>query len=219
MGVDAFLDSSQAQVLVEAASTNFVDAEPGWSFVRGALERGMDAVVLVGAHARAGTPNGILSHTISSVAWYNASINGVLVGESGIIAAIAGVWNVPVVFVSGDTATCAEVADLVGDALVAAPVKEGLGRFATVTLAPVDARRQIEDGVYNALEARQWPPPYRPDGPIEFRVELATVDQADVFRRREGIELIDDRTIISRGETFWQAWDQVYSAMAVGRTG
>jgi D-amino peptidase len=190
-----------------------------WSNYVAPLREGMDAVVLVGAHARAGTPDGILSHTISSVSWYNASVNGVYVGESGIIAALAGVWNVPVVFVSGDTATCQEVSDLVGEALVTAPVKTGLGRFATVSMTPVDARTLIEQEVGRALTEHRWPAPYRPDGPVEFRVELATVDQADVFRGRQGIEHLDSRTIVSRGETFWEAWDQVYSSMSVGRQG
>jgi homoserine dehydrogenase len=41
----AFLDASGAQVLVEAASTNFVDAEPGWSYAMACLERDMDLVL------------------------------------------------------------------------------------------------------------------------------------------------------------------------------
>jgi homoserine dehydrogenase len=42
---DAFLDAADAQVLIEASSTNFQDAEPGWSYARGALARGMDLVL------------------------------------------------------------------------------------------------------------------------------------------------------------------------------
>jgi D-aminopeptidase len=77
----------------------------------------------------------------------------------------------------------------------------------------------IEDEVYRSLTARNWPAPYKPEGAVEFRVELATVDQADVFRNRDGIELIDSRTIVSRGETFWEAWDQVNGAMSAGHQG
>lgn len=40
-----FVERAEAQVLVEAASTNFVDAEPGWSYARDALSRGMDVVL------------------------------------------------------------------------------------------------------------------------------------------------------------------------------
>jgi homoserine dehydrogenase len=42
---DAFLDAAGAQVLLEGASTNFRDAEPGWSYALGALRRGMDVVL------------------------------------------------------------------------------------------------------------------------------------------------------------------------------
>lgn len=40
-----FLEAAGAQVLVEAASTNFVDAEPGWSSIRAAIDLGMDIVL------------------------------------------------------------------------------------------------------------------------------------------------------------------------------
>lgn len=39
------LDRAGAQVLVEAASTNFEDAEPGWSTIRDAIARHMDIVL------------------------------------------------------------------------------------------------------------------------------------------------------------------------------
>ena len=181
-----------------------------WGKYVAPLQRGMDAILFVGAHARAGTPDGILSHTISTVAWYNATINDVPVGESGIIAAVSGVWDVPAVFVSGDVATCQEVRELVGEKVVIAPVKEGLGRFGTVTMAPAEARQLIEERSYEALSHRDWPDPYKPQGPIDFRVELATVDQAQAFRGRAGIEVTGPRTVISRGDTFWQAWDQLW---------
>src|SRR5206468_1398251 len=50
------------------------------------LTQGCDAVLFVGAHAKAGTPGGVLSHTVSSEAWYLATINGTPVGESGAVA-------------------------------------------------------------------------------------------------------------------------------------
>jgi homoserine dehydrogenase len=41
----AFLEAAGAGVLIEAASTNFDDAEPGWSYVRSALSLDMDVVL------------------------------------------------------------------------------------------------------------------------------------------------------------------------------
>src|SRR5262249_13849359 len=82
------------------------------------LKAGCDAALLVGAHAMAGTPDGVMCHTVSSEAWYNAWINDTLVGESGIEAAICGTFGVPIVFVAGDAATCKDVTALLGDKVV-----------------------------------------------------------------------------------------------------
>lgn len=41
----SFLDAAGAAVLLEGASTNFTDAEPGWSYAMGALARDMDVVL------------------------------------------------------------------------------------------------------------------------------------------------------------------------------
>jgi homoserine dehydrogenase len=40
------LAECQANILIEAASTNYVDAEPGWTFARTALEQGLDVVLV-----------------------------------------------------------------------------------------------------------------------------------------------------------------------------
>ncbi len=41
---EAFLEAADADMLIEAASTNFQDAEPGWSFAQAALDRKMDLI-------------------------------------------------------------------------------------------------------------------------------------------------------------------------------
>lgn len=181
-----------------------------WATYVAPLEEGTDAAIFVGAHARAGTPNGVLSHTVSSEAWYDAFVNGVPVGESGILAAICGTWHVPAVFAAGDTVTCAEVRDLLGNNTVTAPVKIGLSRFSARSVAPSVARQMIENGVRAALTAREWPQPYRPAAPVTFRVELASVDQAAIFDGRTGVEIVGPRTVESTGDTFWQAWRQFW---------
>jgi hypothetical protein len=55
---------------------------------------------------------------------------------------------------------------------------------------------------------REWPAPYLPASPVTFTVELASPDQAQHYEGRTGIELVGLRTVVSRGQTFWQAWDQ-----------
>jgi len=193
--------------------------EPGAEYVTGyrwgcyveALASGCDAMLLPGAHAMAGTPDGVLCHTMSSEAWVNLTLNGIPVGESGIVAAIAGHFNVPCVFVSGDTATCKEVAAIVGAGITQAAVKKGLGRFSARNMAPADACALIERKVHESLTNRaNWPKPFTVSSPAEFRVELATPDQSVPYIGRSGVEVANPRLVVSRAENPWKAWDQFW---------
>ena len=57
-----------------------------WTDYTEFLEQGCDAALMVGQHARAGTPDGGLNHTVSSTHWRSVKFNGVEVGEVGINA-------------------------------------------------------------------------------------------------------------------------------------
>ncbi|HEX6779218.1 MAG TPA: M55 family metallopeptidase [Ktedonobacterales bacterium] len=182
-----------------------------WARYIDPLQAGCDAALFVGAHAMAGTTDGVLCHTVSSESWYNATINGTLVGETGILAAICGCWDVPGIFVAGDEATCREVQKLLGQQIVTAQVKKGFGRFAARTLPHADACALIEQRVTEALHNRaNWPAPWKLSAPVTFQVELATSDRASAYLGRTGVEIAGQRTVISRGETFWQAWNQFW---------
>src|SRR6185436_12055242 len=87
------------------------------------LEQGCDAALFVGMHAKAGTPDGVLAHTVSGQAWRELKFNGVSVGETGINAALCGQWNCPVLLVTGDQAVCREGLELLGSGLTTVAVK------------------------------------------------------------------------------------------------
>jgi D-amino peptidase len=112
--------------------------------------------------------------------------------------------------VSGDAATCTEVVDLLGPEVVTAQVKIGLGRFACRTLTPEQACELIEQRAYEALSARKYPRPYKPESPVTFRVELASVDRAAVFHGRTGVDIVGPRTVEVIGATFWEVWDRFW---------
>jgi D-amino peptidase len=186
----------------------YVVGHPWARYIQPFEEGECDAVVFVGAHARAGTPDGVLCHTVSSESWYSADINGTLVGESGIVSAVAGSFDVPAIFVSGDAATCREVQELIGSEVVIAPVKEGLGRFSAKNMAPADACDLIESRVAHAVgNSDSWPKPLIFTPPVTFKVELATPDRATSFLGRTGVEVVGPVTVQATAENFWKAWD------------
>src|SRR6266567_5892854 len=133
-----------------------------WTEYTEFLEQGCDAALFVGMHAKAGTPDGVLSHTVSGQAWQNLRFNGTLVGETGINAALCGNWDVPVLLVTGDRAVCREGRELLGDGLTTVEVKEGLGQFSARQLPAKRARELIEEGARQALSDLEAVEPYDP---------------------------------------------------------
>ena len=181
-----------------------------WSRYTELLESGCDACLLVGMHARAGTPDGVLCHTISTTKWRNLWFNTDLVGETGINAALCGHYGVPIVLVTGDEATCGEARDLIGPGLTTVAVKRGLTRYSAVQIPPVRARRMIEDGACTALRQIHSVQPYRPGSPMAITIELETVEKAADFRGRAGVEVVEPLKVISRAETWLEAWNQIW---------
>jgi D-amino peptidase len=161
-------------------------------------------------HAMAGTPDGVLSHTVSGQAWQNLRFNGTLVGETGINAALCGQWGVPVVLVTGDRAVCAEGRELLGEGLKTVAVKEGLGRFSARMLTPRRARELIEAAAKNALSDLSAVAPYDPGRPCEIEIDFTTPDRLQEYANRKGVEVTGSRSIVVRADDWWSAWSSFF---------
>jgi D-amino peptidase len=137
------------------------------------IDETFDAVIFIGYHARANTPDATLDHTMSSSAVYDVTLNGKKMPEAGINAFIAGNYGVPVVMVAGDKAICQQVTELFGEVETAA-VKEGIGNAARM-LHPKKAQELIKKKTTEALNRVSdfkpftFTPPYTLD--ITFRNE------------------------------------------------
>lgn len=173
------------------------------------LKQGCDAVLFVGFHSMAGTPDGVLSHTVSAEQWVGASLNGEPAGEIALMAAFCGEWNAPVVFVSGDEAACREAKALLGEGLHTVAVKKGIGRFAAVHLPPDDAHALLEEAACSALTSGVSVQPFRPS-PVTLEVQFHTPDAVQAYVGKPGVELKDARTVVARGNTFWEVWDRFW---------
>jgi D-amino peptidase len=140
------------------------------------IDETFDAVIFIGYHAKAGTPDALLDHT-SSGNVTDVSINGVSLPEAGYNALIAGHFGVPVVFVAGDRAICNQVEALFGT-LETVAVKEGIGS-AALNLHPEVTRQQIRTGVESALSNLNRFQPYDPGSP--YTLVLTMKDEVVVY--------------------------------------
>jgi len=181
-----------------------------WTEYTAFLESDCDAALFVGMHAMNGAPNGVLNHTVSGQEWQNLWFNGTLVGETGINAALCGTWGVPVLLVTGDSATCEEGEALLGAGLTTVAVKEGIGRYSARQIPPLRARGMIEEGAKRALQDLAAVAPYDPGSPCTIEVEYKITSAVDALRRVRGVEVVDARRIRSTAETWWEAWQQFF---------
>ena len=138
------------------------------SMVEG-IDESFDALVFIGYHARAGTADAIIDHTMSGNVT-DFAMNGVSLPEAGINALIAGIFGVPVVFVAGDQAICDQVKELFGNVGTVA-VKKGIGA-ASDGLHPDVANRRIREGVADAVRNRSQYRPYTMTPPYTMVLKL-----------------------------------------------
>ena len=166
------------------------------SMVQG-VDQGVDGVIMVGYHARVGATPAILDHTWSSKCVANLWLNDLLLGETGLNAAVCGHFGVPALMVSGDQAVCAEALDTLG-ALEVAVVKRAAGRMSAECLPPSQAHEKICDAAGRAvrrLREGQAPPPFVLPAPVQVAVELFNSDMADRASLLPQVERQDGRRI------------------------
>lgn len=164
------------------------------------LDESFDAVMMIGYHAAAGTEANALAHTLSLKA-QRILINGALASEFIIHAYGAGLYGVPVVFVSGDEGLMQEIAG-VNPAIGRCAVKAGVGQ-STVSLTPDAACRAITAGAERALKADRAAMLLKP--PAETVLEIEYADPVAAYRMGwyPGAEHMGDRRIRYRTSNYF----------------
>ncbi|MBN1682801.1 M55 family metallopeptidase [Candidatus Bathyarchaeota archaeon] len=190
--IDAALDFGVKEIIVSDAHGGMRNLQPedvneAAYLIRGSpkpnsmmegIEEGFDAALYVGYHAMAGAEKAVLSHTISGSAVNGIFINGRETGEFGLNAALAGWYDVPSVFISGDEAVAYEAQNFVPE-ISTAIVKWAVGRLSAKCLHPKKARKVIYDNVKEALGKVNKIEPFWVNAPVEVRVIWSTPTMAD----------------------------------------
>ncbi|RPJ00017.1 MAG: hypothetical protein EHM31_09010 [Candidatus Aminicenantes bacterium] len=156
------------------------------------IDKTFDAVVFIGYHARAGTPNAVLKHTMS-LSLFDVILNGVRVPEGAWNAAIAGYFDVPVVFLSGDSAICKQIQEIIGPIETVA-VKEGMGPAASM-IHPAKSQEMIQKGVAAALRNLKAYKPYKPAAPYKLEIVFTDENQARRASQVPGATRTGERSV------------------------
>jgi D-amino peptidase len=114
------------------------------------LDDSFDAIFFISYHGSMNGTPATLSHTYNPLAIAEVRLNGVVTGESGINALVAAGHGVPVVLITGDATTAAELKPFCPQAK-SAVVKQSVSRFAAESLHPTKACELIRDAAREAV--------------------------------------------------------------------
>ncbi len=170
------------------------------------MERRFSAIAYVGQHSKANIRAGIMAHSYSSLGIQTMLLNGKPVGEIDVIAAMAGYFDTPAIMLSGDQAAADELKEIVPNAELAV-VKEGLARYACLSLSAPSARETIKEAARRSVAKIGQIKPYKVPGPVTLEIEYTTRNSLPVdAENRHGAEVLNDRTIRFKGKDILDVW-------------
>lgn len=170
------------------------------------IDEGFDAAFFVGYHAQAGTAHSVLDHTYAGIV-YQVCLDGRPMGETGLNAALAGYFGVPVVLLTGDRLLVEEGQALLGPGVRGVAVKESYSRVAAKCLSPSVARERIHAAAEEALRTRVAP--FRLAPPITLTVDFTSSAHADMAECIPGVRREGGRRIAYTHEdylTLYKVW-------------
>lgn len=169
----------------------------GWqkpySMVSG-VDKEIKAACFVGYHSRAGTARGVLSHTYRSQVFFDVKLNGESIGETGLNAALAGWFGVPVALVTGDDAACNEAVDFLGP-VACVPVKTAVSRYAAVSSPQKEVLERLRSKAFESLKNPDGWRLYRPPSPSTISITMFDPAMADGAELLPQVKRTGDRTI------------------------
>lgn len=170
---------------------------------RGVGGDGIDGLFMVGLHTMQGT-GALLQH--SYLKEYEAIyLNGMLVGEIGMEAALAGEQGIPLKFVSGDDMGCKEAADLISGVLTCA-VKNSLTEDTAICYPPEATALRLREKAEQAALAEVMP--FKVEAPYEIKIIFSDCSYLDIMRRLHPEIFVDERTVVMRGDNLLETWSQ-----------
>jgi D-amino peptidase len=170
-----------------------------------AFAAGVDAVVLLGFHAAAGTPDGFVPHSfaVQTRSW----LDGKLAGEPAFYALLAGSHGVPVIAITGDAQTIAQTRLFAPDAR-AVQTKTSTSPWLSSSNAPDPTRQAIRDALAAAYRERASIPPSTPGDPLTLAIEAQTEVAATLIATIPGMAQADE----PRTATYRSAWPELWRA-------
>lgn len=187
-----------------------------YSMVHG-VDETFDAAILLGYHAKAGTPNAIMDHSFYPKEVLDIRVNGISYGEIGLNMLYMAELGVPVVLVTGDKATALETKNL-NPSCKTVSVKEAQGRFSAKCIPVERGLKLIRETAREAVLSRRKIEILKVPRNLVLEMDFSAVNLADGASIVPGTERIGAKSIryYCRNMRELYMWRQVFCGLAAG---
>ncbi len=176
------------------------------------IEDNFDGLLVVGAHGpRNDSDTNTLAHVINGGVFDFIEINGINVGETIIDAWLAGTWDVPLLFVTGETGAVEETQRIYPD-VPHVITKQGLHYHAAISRPVSQVVEEIRSGAESAV--KKDGKVLVPSQPVEVTLRFNALKHAGVcdllpecFDERQG------KTVHYTTEDFFTAYRRILAAL------
>jgi D-amino peptidase len=158
------------------------------------IDGSFSAVLFIGYHGSEFGTDAVRGHTFSSARLLGVRLHGQEVTEGIFNAAIAGHFNVPVAFISGDRTAVTQLQQAIPP-VEGVIVKEGLGYHSAASLTPARGQALIREGVTRALSRLGQMQPYKVKTPVELQVGFKLTLDAERISYIPGVTRVDAHTV------------------------
>jgi D-amino peptidase len=188
---------NEQNLLIERfpAGTRIVRGSPRPNGMMQGIDSSFAAAFFIGYHSATTNSQGVRAHTISSATFASLRINGRASAESGLNAAIAGYYGVPIALISGDADAVGELRALVPTA-EGAVVKQAISFHAANVMTPEASQALIREKAKAAItRLREMKPYAEPAGPVRLDLTYKNYTPAEMIAYLPGVERVDSHTI------------------------
>jgi len=169
------------------------------------LDETFKGMIMIGYHAMAETKGGLITHTYD-YSMKKLYLNGILMGEIGMEAAIAGCYKVPLIMISGDSKAIEEGEALFGN-FENAVVKYAINEHSALCLPTSLTRNIIKEKAKRAVEEIGKFKPYTITSPYTIRVEFFDACEAEKASKIPQVKRINNVTVKFKGNNLPTLWE------------
>ena len=178
------------------------------------LDESFDGIMFIGHHGREGYSNAVISHTLAGICVKEMKINGKTVGETEMNAMVAGGFNVPPIFISGDDLYVAEVKETLPD-IQSVVVKFARDRLAAELIHPEVVQKEIEQSVEKAVSHINQYQPLVVEGPVTFEIEFKGPQQAHMTSTLPSVRMINPTRITFTCDDIITAYKHMWGCVII----